>query len=506
MEFVGDRAKTYSYVKYIGTVPVQPQPLRAKCELVENNLFLYAPDYFKTFCNKEAGDYVVSNSTAEHLSRSIRKVDAPVVHRFREDRENFVKALDYVNSQFSVCFKAPDMDSIQILDETVLDSSSGVKFAQMGLPKKGDVLRADLHNLEFPHPNMEEMVLWKVSGKIEPRTRHDYVDEMKQRTFIIQPFDALWHTKKYYGNQNKAMKMVGDSYYGFNPYEGGVNRLAHSLLRHKRFWMLDGKGWDRLLPMMREIYLLRDQFKTADELLRWTRDNMINSYLVLPNGDVIYKEWGNNSGSGNTTCDNILGMDIVLGHVFSYLGYSKEEIKARTHIAIFGDDVVGGDSLTEVSDEKLEAAFRHVFTNLYGIVLDPFVITRDVTELSFLGFEFAKYCDWYVPAYPLEKLCASVRGNVKSMKVEAELAKFASLMLMSAGHGITVFNFFRNALLEIIGGSDHPKCVELRKSDLNITIPNFYSVMAWYIGFEGESFDSFFLWWSRNISQIVYFL
>lgn len=465
-------------------MPVQPQPVSARCELVANDIFANTGSDFQNFCKENSGDYVVSNSTESHLSASIRKVDAPVNYSFRDDKENLVNALCFVGDMFDECFRAPNMLPYEVLEETELKTSSGVIMAQRGLPKKGDCIRADLHNLEFPDPNLDDPVLWKVSGKVEPRTRHDYVILGKQRTFIIEPFEHLWHTKIEYGNQNKALKNKGFSAYGFNPYEGGVNRLALDLVKHKRFWMLDGKGWDRLLPHMREVYALRNKYKINTALLRWVYGNLMNSYLVCPNGDVIFKTWGNNSGSGNTTGDNILAMAITICHVFYYLGYTTEEIKSNLFVAIFGDDVVASDSFS-CSDEKLKEAFDHVFTGLYGIVLDPFVIVKDITQLTFLGFTFCKFHDWYIPAYPLDKLCASAMGNVKSMNESAELGKLTSLMLMSAGHGRAVFDFFRSAVVQVIEKSDSEECTRLRSFDLDKVIPSYYTTLAWYIGWEG---------------------
>jgi len=481
-------------VKYLGTVPTQPQPLAAKCEMQKSVVFEYTSAEFQEFCHQHAGDYVVSNSTADHLDRSIRKVDAPVCHKFRDD-PHFVEALSFVQDMFDVCFRAPEMEPYRILDEVVMDSSAGVIFAQMGLPKKGDVIRANLHNSEFSSPDFDKDVIWKVSGKVEPRLRSDYVGEKKQRTFIIEPFDHLWHTKREYGMQNVAMKNHGWSAYGFNPYEGGVNRLAHLLAEHDRHIMLDGKGWDRILPHMREVYALRNLYKKPSPLLDWTYRNLICSILVCPNGDVIYKEWGNNSGSGNTTCDNILAMSICLSHVYLYLGYTPEEIRSNVFVAVFGDDVVASDSFG-CSDEELEAAYHHVFTNLYGVVLDPFVITRSICDLTFLGFAFAKYHDWYIPCYPLSKLCASAKGNVKGMTVDGELGKLTSLMLMSAGHGKAVFDFFRNAVLDVISHSESDFCNQLRLLDLDKVVPTFYVVIGWYVGWEGihmGSFESLYL-------------
>lgn len=479
------REHEYKFVTYVGTVPVQPQPAHAKCELVANDLFARSSDDFKRFVESHAGDYVVSNSTAAHLHRSIMKVDAPVCHEFRKHLDLVKKALAFTSAMYDSALRARDMTDLELQDETVMDRSAGVIPAFMGLPKKGDCFRANLHNQYFKQPDYSIPVLWKVAGKREPRTREDYVVLGKQRTFIIEPVDHLWSTKKVYGLQNKGLCMLGWSCYGLNPYSGGCNRLARRLTKHKRFWILDGKGWDRLLSCMREVYLMRNKYKVDDPHLKWVYENLINSFLVLPNGDVIFKTWGNNSGSGNTTGDNIMAMTFVLSFLFFWMGYTAEQIQSSVEVAIFGDDVVGSDSLP-CSDEELESAFRFVFGDLFGIVLDPFEIHHDLSKCSFLGFTFSKHGGSWIPKYPLGKLCASVKGNPDRMDFKAELAKLSSLCLMSAGHGETIFNFFRSALFDAVYGSKDPFALQLQDTNLDVFIPKYEDIVWWYLGYEGR--------------------
>jgi len=479
------REHDYKFVTYVGTVPVQPQPLTARFELMENELYQRVNVGFKEFVEANAGDFVVSNSTFGHLERSIMKIDAPVCHKFREYPAVVAKALGSVGRMYDEAFRARDMTDLELQDETIMDRGSGVIPAYMGLPKKGDCFRANLHNTVFKAPKYHLPVLWKVAGKRETRTRHDYVVLGKQRTFIIESSEHLWNTKKAYGLQNKGLFMSGWSCYGHNPYSGGVDRLARRLLKHKRFWMLDGRGWDRLLPCMVEVYILRNKYKVLDHHLKWVFENLINSYLVLPNGDVVFKTWGNNSGSGNTTGDNVIAMTFVLMYLFHWMGYSEKEILANVEVAIFGDDVVGSDSLP-CSDDELQYAFESVFTGLFGIVLDPFVISRELSEMQFLGYMFSEHDGRWIPKYPLSKLCASVKGNMDSMDFRAELAKLSSLALMSAGHGRTVFNFFRDALKDAVYGSNDPFALKLQGHNLDIFIPTYEDILSWYLGYEGD--------------------
>lgn len=478
-------AKKYKYLKYLGTLPSAPIPIVAKCEMIESKLSKFLDSDRKHYFENLRGDYVVTNSTKSHLETSFMKMDQPVVHLFRGDSE-YVNTYNFVRNMYSDCFQARTLEYEEMIMDITHKSSSGIVENRRGLPKKGDCILRRLPFLEYEHPNLEEIPLWKVSGKVELKTRADYIGKMKQRTFIIQPFHFFWLSKKYYGAQNEAIKMSGWSYYGFNPYEGGVDRLARNLIKHRRFWDLDGKGWDRLLPHLLEVYQLRNTYKQITPDIAYCTKHIAESILLLPNGDLVFKLWGNNSGSATTTGDNILAMSFCLAHVFKKLGLTDQQIKTFVFIAIFGDDVVGSDSLP-FSDEQLRLAFETVFRDLYGITLDPFNIYTSVTDLKFLGFQFTKIDQGYIPCYPLERLACSMIYNLGDMEVEAEFAKMCSLTLMSAGNGESVFNFFRDSLIDVVVSHPSEYIKSLREKDFTIIFPEYDAVIAWYLGLESTT-------------------
>lgn len=69
----------------------------------------------------------------------------------------------------------------------------------------------------------------------------------------------------------------------------------------------------------------------------------------------------------------------------------------------------------------------------------------------------------------------------------AEYSKMCSLMMMAAGNGEEVFEFFRRAVTTVVMSVDHPEFVKLRNTDLHNTIPKYSDVINWYLGVEGYS-------------------
>lgn len=491
--FSGDRAEKYKYLEYLGTYPLPPIAITARCELVPNRMAVHLNRSRYDFFSDNKSDYVVTNSTAQHLEVSVMKMDQPVVYEFRKDVENYDAAMAYVARMYDNVFRQRSMEVHEMLDDITFDSSPGIVESRRGYRKKVDCVVAGLPAAEYEHPDLNEIPIWKVSGKRELKLRTEYVGQWKQRTFIIQPFHFFWMTKKEYGLQNEAMKMTGWSFYGFNPYEGGVNKLVHTLMpssKFKRFWMLDGKGWDRIFAMMHEVWSMRMKYKEMTLKQRYIYHWMVNSVLMLPDGDKIFKSWGNNSGSSTTTGDNIIGMSLVLAHVFFFLGLTREQLDECIRAAIFGDDLAGADCVP-VSNDTLEKAFRFVFTDLYGVTLDPFVITHNIEDIEFLGFKIKKIAGGYIPVYPLGRLACSMIMNDSPMEPSAEFGKMSSLMLMSAGHGETVFNFFRDSLVDVIASTDDPALSALRSQNLSASIPDYGSVIEWYLGYEASGVGGF---------------
>jgi len=216
-------------------------------------------------------------------------------------------------------------------------------------------------------------------------------------------------------------------------------------------------------------------------------NNRCKSRVVLPCGDFIEKDWGNNSGSGSTTVDNIIGMAIVLVHLFLRLGVPEHLINDMVFAYLFGDDVVMGDNV-DVSDEVFTAAVVETF-GLYGFILDPLVISNDLADMEFLGFKFQKIGAFWVPKYDLGTLCFGYTHGHGKMSTASEISKFASILLMSAGHGECVYNKFRNELINVLVNVNDKDLNYLKLNDFR-AIPMYNACINWYCGLESLNVDN----------------
>lgn len=481
---------TYKNFTYLGRFPVEPIVDDFNIEMQRGSFFGILSEETVKLIEGWAGDLVVTKSTFRSLDISVRKMDEKPCYDFL-DCPYWEQAKKQLYKDYGPKLIL-DGQSLTI-DETIgsMDMSKAVGFIEgkAGYRKKSQWFAAGHLGEIFDDDVLAEIPVWKVVGKVETRPRKVYVLEEKQRTFVIEPVVPLFHRKRIYGGQNRALKNFKSSAYGFNPYEGGTDAMARKLIKHKRFWEWDAKKWDRKASWMRTIYDFRNSLLPYDKFKTWVTNSGIESTLVLPNGDVVWKDWGNNSGSGNTTTDNILGMIVITYLAITILFPDNPEYledKWLTFFA-FGDDVIGADSLP-CTDEQFIYAVEKAFA-LFGVELEPFIVDHKLHGHTFLGFTFVEIQEGWIPAYNLETIAKSFLYKAHNMREEGEITKLISLMLMSAGHGKEIYDTFRSAVVEVVFNTQSEFVKAIRKSG----VPGYYDVIDWYLGYESKNSEVNFI-------------
>ncbi len=473
---------TYDYFNYKGRFGVMsfPKVVNVEAPLVSFIDRFENPEWYL----ERAYDLIVAKNTVETLDVSVRKMDNQVV-RLYQQCPLFRPAVEFVKSKFEVALTQPGMNISEAFQSMDMNKAAGFVLKQNGYKKKYQVVSSGIYQ-DFLKPDiMKEIPYWSACGKErEFLYRTDFVLNKKQRTFIIEPFELLLHHKLIYGKQNEGMKNFWWSAYGFNPYGGGVGYMANMLLRHKRFTMFDVIRYDRIFPHMREVFEVKNEFLADNPFKQWVTDNCCCSHVVLPNGDLIEKDWGNNSGSGSTTVDNIIGMAICIVHALMRVGVAESEIDEYVTAFLYGDDVVMSDDVN-ISDALWAANLEETFA-LYGFKFDPIVVSHSLSDMSFLGFGFSKHDYCYIPKYELGVLCFSFMHNHNKMDTFSEICKMGSIMLMSAGHGEDVYNRFRDDVIRALIHCDDSRLALLKHNNFS-GVPTYINTMHWYAGFESLS-------------------
>lgn len=446
-------------------------------------LFFKSDLAIKDILSSKAGPYYCVSGDVNSVDLSFRKMDVSVDRSLYRSYPFYEEALDLVDRMLKPCFSLyRELSSEEVVLSLNLSAASGLPWGAVGLPKKRDFFRSDLasHWL-FREDFCDQKFLWKVVPKIEWYHKDD-IDKGKVRTFIIPPVDLVYHGKRVFGTQNENLKSFWWSAYGFNPYEGGVHRLAISLMRNPLFVFYDVSGWDRKLPNLDDVYDIRNSYIPDDKqpFADFLADQAINSFIKHPNGKIYKKSWGNNSGSWNTTCDNIIAHMLILVHCLLVLFEGREEDVVSCFAALFGDDNVF--SLPHVDPILIENTFKEVFS-LYGLILDPFVVTNDLSDCEFLGFKFGKFRDQWIPVYNQERLLASFCYDYEKMPLSANVSKSWTLTVMAAGGDRDVFECMRTMVqsyLDSLRDNDDPTV----RAYVELGAPDYESCMSFYTGLE----------------------
>lgn len=439
-----------------------------------------------------AGAFYRVIGTVSSVEQSIKKMDRKPVYDY-QDNPRWQEALDFVCDMLDVAFKTTSVCTMEHLIETlVTTAASGEPWSSLGLTTKGKCLESQLFR-----DYLETMVLAKNRDhmkdpvwKIVPKTEWypaEKLDANKCRTFIIPPFHLLFWQKFLYQMQNEAIKNVFWSVYGFNPYSGGVTRLANRLLTNKIFVYYDVVGWDRLLPVMPEIYNFRNLYIPPEyiELAWWVAKQTCESTLLHPDGYLLRKLWGNNSGSGTTTTDNIIGHCFVLSLALIML-YGTIDVVARVVAALFGDD--NAMSLPYLEDEfRIQVVFEEVFSS-FGLEFDPFIVTHTLEGVEFLGFTFTSLGDQWIPKYSIGRIASSfLYVYEKNVLAAAEISKMFILSVMSAGSGEETYSKFADVLTYVYSTYADSQDTVIA-SFVSMGVPTYNDVISFFVGTECNSF------------------
>jgi len=394
--------------------------------------------------------------TYKTVWNSILKMDVPVIKNpnpkcWEDAKEKVSRALESLFTQ-----------TVEPFPEFVTKTACGFPFNKMGTYKtKREVLNADFWQEYVDNP-FDKISWWRPVPKYEYLSLTE-IKELKIRTFIPSPMHVLYQQKRFFSKQDTQLKEkhpLGIRY-GISFQYGGFDDMIKAHYRHHGlhferdlekllFVEADVSSWDRRLPIMREIYDIREEYLQVTEkenkYLQWTIENTLNSLLLLPNGDVVQKiGCSNNSGSGCTTSDNCLGHALINE-------YNDLMLRADSHTDIYGDDLLKSYPIKYEEELKDGNHFRKVYGDFNLIIKESaFKIRRGCVGATFLGATVVKVKEWFLPAYNSERIYAALVKNIEDPQrnVDHELAKAYSLLLLS-WNDKELFHGIRNYILTIL--------------------------------------------------------
>lgn len=400
--------------------------------------------------------------------------------------KEYSHAMNYFYLNYAQILISPISTTEEIHEAMHHEKSAGYPANSYGIHTKSDLLSCPQYLewfLGFDPMSGEYTPIWMVSPKVEFKETADILAN-KIRLFQIPPHHLLHYQLKYGRKISERLKNFKWSAYGFNPYDGGFNDLASKLLTKRWRFSYDVSGWDKFLPNMEDVYnavLFKNPDFTSREFdeFRWVMMHTIKPLLRFPSGAVYSKPYGNPSGSGTTTRDNILCHVLILTYALTCAHIEKTGVcpsyeKIDEQVAyLFGDDNIGSvdDEFSLMCDfEFLSAVFQR-----FGMKLKFLQGGEDapLEELSFLGASFVKIEGMWLPHYNPVRLATSMVYDDGNLSVSEYISKIHTLTVMSfpTKYFEVFHNAYKSALTKLVNYKDpvvqsHVRFGGLNPSDL----------------------------------------
>lgn len=475
----------------------------------EDTLF----DHFLTHKNAsnlfDRGKYVITRDTHANVNASVLKYDKQPADLGKLDPAVFAAALEDCKMFFR-----PLHDCCPILPfeelSFVPDTSPGFKYKIAGckskihaLDKFGAEIRSAWNTL-----HLEKIpVLWKQASKIE-LLKSSKVDKGDLRGFTCPPLDYLLCCMRMNHSFNEKSHQYAADFnsfitrVGYVLQRGGFSRL---LKRHDRPNCFVGEGdadkydsnmadwlfYNIVLPVR---YACWDkQGMSEDEWWDrqvWYYEQKVDSYILLPSGQIVQKHTGNPSGQDSTGDDNGIVHTFVVCYTWrSFYGRSLYEDRDICRLDLYSDDHIFSCPLE--FDRFADYNQRAAMYALFGISLskEKDLVTRSPEGHTFLGPKAVLYRDQWVPVYNRDKvLCAALKME-KKFDQPVLVGRIISLLL-NVPFDVEAFSLLREYAFDL-----YSKCGSIvlptdSAPDLPVkwlySVPSLSEVRAFWMGFEDK--------------------
>lgn len=458
-----------------------------------------------------AGDtYYISRPVICNVENVIESWDEKLSCSYAET-ESHKRGRMFLNAMYGSICKDSVMTEEEILETVDFQTSPGYPGNLWGIPSKGHLIRDDKF-LEWWwkfRENYLNIPFYSISPKREYLPLSDLKlksegGRQKLRLFMIPPYHLLYEQLRFGKRISNRLKGYGWSAYGFNPYKGGVHEMALRLLSKRNRFFYDVSGWDKFLPLMREIYDFISAHDGSDEFgpsikraYDWMKTHSVEYYCKMWDGTVYLKSYGNASGSGTTTRDNILAHILIVASYLSEAYFlkngtypSNSELNDQV-IYIYGDDFVG--SVDDAFDFVLIDGFLDEFFQRYGMKLKFIKGGPDfpLQEMQFLGFNFNKVSESWIPKFDTVRLATTmIYDGVDPLNREAFISRAFMLYFMSFGSpDHEIFKIaYGNLVDNMRGRTDLTKTEEVF---ISLGVLSDSEMFEFYLGSEGSKNGEF---------------
>ncbi|QIQ28451.1 polyprotein [Spartina mottle virus] len=401
-------------------------------------LFLELHDDAKEFFEPLLDHYSPSRLNKDAFIKDIMKYSQPTIVGVLDQKlltqatNKVVEVLE--NAGIEKCVYVTD--STSIFQSLNLDAATGVQY---GGKKKtffhgwNEDDFTIYHNKCLKQLFEGKMGIWNGSLKAELRPNAKVL-ENKTRVYTAAPVEVLVAAKTCvddFNNQFYDHHLAGPWTVGITKFRGGWHQFLTKFPDTWVYCHADGSRFDSSLApvLINAVCDIRIQFQESwpigVEMLRNLYTQIVYTPIATPDGSVIKKFKGNNSGQPSTVVDNTLMVIISMEYAKIKLGINDNEIIYFCN----GDDLAIAIEPTR-ADEL--GKFSDIFSTL-GLCYDFSNIVSDRTQISFMSHRGIQHDDIYIPKLEPERIVAILQWN-RTSEFEHELDALNAALIESYGY------------------------------------------------------------------------
>nr|AUQ44341.1 polyprotein [Celery mosaic virus] len=429
--------------------------VKGKCMLFESYLNTHpeANNFFRPFM----GAYGKSKLNKEAYVKDLFKYTSPIVvgvlntSVFEQAVESVIKRME--KSGFDKCEYVTDAQAIF----KALNMKAAVGALYQGKKKEYFQEYTEEMQDEIVKQSCErlyegKMGIWNGSLKAELRPI-EKIQENKTRSFTAAPIDTLLAGKVCvddFNNQFYASHFKCPWSVGMTKFYGGWDKLLSLLPDGWVYYDADGSQFDSSLSpyLINAVLQIRlhfmEDFDIGKKMLSNLYTEIVYTPILTPDGTIVKKFKGNNSGQPSTVVDNTLMVVLAMTYSLTLLGYEENVHDDVCRFLINGDDLlVAFHPDHEHIASKLEDIFREM-----GLKYTFTTRTENKEELWFMSHKGVRVGEMYIPkleeerivsilewdrssepAHRLEAICAAMVESWGYQQLTQEIRRFYSWVL-----------------------------------------------------------------------------
>nr|ATN39852.1 polyprotein [Peanut mottle virus] len=409
---------------------------------------MYFQEYLATHPTAEKffkplmGAYQPSKLNKEAFTKDLYKYQNEIIvgEVDKDAFDNAIEAVIYLLDDlgFGECAYVTDEEAI--LDSLNMKAAVGALykgkkkeyFESLSEPEKHHIVQASCERLFYG-----EMGVWNGSLKAELRPK-EKVALNKTRTFTAAPIDTLLGGKccvDDFNNRFYSLNIEGPWTVGMTKFYGGWDKLMRKLPDGWRYCHADGSQFDSSLTpfLLNAVLAVRLMFMedwwVGEQMLRNFYTEIIYTPILTPDGTIVKKFKGNNSGQPSTVVDNTLMVLIAMFYGMKKLNWTDEQIKERIVFFANGDDLI---IAVQPEHEGILDTLQRSLGEL-GLKYDFSERCDDRQELWFMSHQGHLVDGMYIPKLEQERIVSILEWD-RSTVIEHRAEAICAAMIEAWGY------------------------------------------------------------------------